>query len=716
MYSDKILAVVREYSCNAVDANKEAGYPDKPIEIKLPSRISPEFSVRDYGQGLTLEDIETIYTKYGESTKRHSNEYIGMLGIGCKSAFAYSDNFIVKSYLDGELSCYEALIDPSKVGKITLLGKSKTDEANGVEVTIPVKKDDEDIFHRKAKDFFNHFKIKPIIKGHKNFFEEEKEPLLKGKGWEWAASDNDNYHRNQGGTLAIMGNVAYKINKDSLKELPDDKIDNLLSPNLRLYFDIGELNIAASREQLEYTDRTIKAIVDKLVEVKQEIKNTINEKFKTEDTFYGAKVIYNELFDFSSGYYNLSRIIEKVDWKGTQIDSGEIFITYYGSDKITGVEVSLYEKSRRTQKYRKVNKSTIAPKSNTILCENDLKSNRGLYQRVSGLIDKGKDVYVLKFDSKQDEKDFYKKTKIDCVVKKLSTIEIPKKSKTLYSQTVQEYNPKNNVKILSINVDASSRKDTDYWEPVTKNAKTDSGYYLEINRYKPIGLDTKIQTHRSGYGYGRGVKDKMDMRDFINCYNKLTKIVKSLPNIDGIYGVKSATVKNLGKGWVNLMNLIEAEVENHLEEFDLYKLAVNREDRRHTSGEFKWLVTDSSSFIKFKKILGNDHKFIQFLKGFLLIDDNRDLEKRHEDIRISMAMFGKNIEKAVSSGKGNKSYKKAEKFEKEYPMLELIGKDRHSYGRNSFSSESDIEKIAKYIELEDLSLSNDMRSYLSSSI
>ena len=38
LYSDKITAVLREYSCNAVDAHVEAGIGDRPIEVTLPSK------------------------------------------------------------------------------------------------------------------------------------------------------------------------------------------------------------------------------------------------------------------------------------------------------------------------------------------------------------------------------------------------------------------------------------------------------------------------------------------------------------------------------------------------------------------------------------------------------------------------------------------------------------------------------------------------------
>ena len=95
LYSDKILAVIREYSCNAVDAHTEVGKNEEPIVVTLPNKLLLEFKVRDFGRGLTETEIGEIYAMYGESTKRGTNEQIGQLGLGCKSAFAYGDNFII---------------------------------------------------------------------------------------------------------------------------------------------------------------------------------------------------------------------------------------------------------------------------------------------------------------------------------------------------------------------------------------------------------------------------------------------------------------------------------------------------------------------------------------------------------------------------------------------------------------------------------------------
>jgi hypothetical protein len=49
LYSDKELAVVREYSANAYDAHVQKGISDRPFEVNLPSRLDPFFKVRDFG-------------------------------------------------------------------------------------------------------------------------------------------------------------------------------------------------------------------------------------------------------------------------------------------------------------------------------------------------------------------------------------------------------------------------------------------------------------------------------------------------------------------------------------------------------------------------------------------------------------------------------------------------------------------------------------------
>ena len=55
-YSNPTLAVVREISANALDANIEANASRK-VEVTIPSKLNPHFVVRDFGGGLSESDI-----------------------------------------------------------------------------------------------------------------------------------------------------------------------------------------------------------------------------------------------------------------------------------------------------------------------------------------------------------------------------------------------------------------------------------------------------------------------------------------------------------------------------------------------------------------------------------------------------------------------------------------------------------------------------------
>ena len=61
LYSDKIMAVLREYGTNAWDAHVEAGCSDKPIKVVLPSKFAPMLRIRDYGPGIAEQDIFNVY-------------------------------------------------------------------------------------------------------------------------------------------------------------------------------------------------------------------------------------------------------------------------------------------------------------------------------------------------------------------------------------------------------------------------------------------------------------------------------------------------------------------------------------------------------------------------------------------------------------------------------------------------------------------------------
>lgn len=270
LYSDKILAVLREYGTNAWDANAMAGKGDVPIRVTMPTLGSPELIIRDDGPGLSHEDIGKVYTKYGASTKRNSNDGAGMLGIGSKSGFAYSDSFTITSWNGGMKRIYVAVLSDAR-GRCDLLHSEPCDPAEtGVEIKIAVKPQDIPAFESRAIGLFANFVPRPKI----NLTIPEGYQGYRTVGDLGKIDEKDDYSR-RGLWFAQMGPIAYKID---LTQLDGNLADSdRLSHSAHgiggvLPFPIGSLRFAASRESLKYDDGTkrmlrerINAIIDEYV-------------------------------------------------------------------------------------------------------------------------------------------------------------------------------------------------------------------------------------------------------------------------------------------------------------------------------------------------------------------------------------------------------------------------------------------------------------------
>lgn len=258
LYSDRILAVIREYCTNAWDANVMAGKGDVPIKVTLPIAMFPEFVVRDYGLGLTHEDVRNIYTKYGSSTKRSSNDAAGMLGIGSKSAFAYSDSFTITTWNQGQKRIYIAALSDNK-GKCDLVHSEPCDVSEtGTEVKITASVSDIAAFKERAEKVFKFWHPKPNINielpAAKNY---EKVGDLGAIDLDRGTND---------GWYAIMGPVAYQID---LNQVGFGYGHAAKLTNGYVNLNIGDAQVAASREHLKYgvdTNTILKNKIEALIE------------------------------------------------------------------------------------------------------------------------------------------------------------------------------------------------------------------------------------------------------------------------------------------------------------------------------------------------------------------------------------------------------------------------------------------------------------------
>ncbi|AOZ63708.1 rIIA-like protector protein [Rhodococcus phage Weasels2] len=303
MYSDKIMACIREYSTNAVDSNIAAGNPD-PVKITTPTALHPYLVIRDEGLGLSSDDIKKIYSRYGASTKRESNDFNGTLGIGCKAALTYADQFTLTGIKDGIETLVAISRSADGAGTMEIVAVSPTSLPNGVTVQIPVtKRDDRDIFYDKAIEFARFTRGSVLVNGkhveldgkfvHDQFW--VREPISR-----WSSRTPQ----------IVMGGVAYPIDGEYL-DVPVGR-DNLI------YFaEMGEVDFPPSRESLMYTTNTIatlKRIEKEYTEyLKSSFEDEISKSLDIHDAWSKAKSInykYSANFEFQ---YNGLELPEHVD-------------------------------------------------------------------------------------------------------------------------------------------------------------------------------------------------------------------------------------------------------------------------------------------------------------------------------------------------------------------------------------------------------------------
>jgi hypothetical protein len=242
-YTDPELAVVREYSTNARDSHIEAGQT-RAIEVETPSALKPVLIVRDFGIGLSEQDIEQVYSLYGASTKRDTNDQVGALGIGGKSALAYTDQFTVVGVKDGVRTVVSVSRDEDGAGTMTIVETLPTDEDNGVEIMVPCHRHSD--FDEKAKAFFRYWPKGSVLLNGK---EPDHIDGLKLTDRIMLVEREGFYDK----SVVVMGNIPYEIPSEiePLKGALNGRRVVATVP-------IGDVHFAPSRETLQLTGRTKK--------------------------------------------------------------------------------------------------------------------------------------------------------------------------------------------------------------------------------------------------------------------------------------------------------------------------------------------------------------------------------------------------------------------------------------------------------------------------
>lgn len=314
LYSDKIGSMIRETASNAFDAHVMAGKPDVPIEIGLPTSLAPMWTVRDTGVGLDAEEVLEIATTYFTSTKRQSNAAIGGFGLGFKSPFAKTDQWSITAVKDGVKRVFSAYMDDSGEPNVALLTEESTDEPNGVQIDVPVSRNEASEYERSVVEQLRYFNPRPkVIRGVVDWPEDPDYVFSKDGMFSFSPSSVWNSERHW---RVVCGPVSFPLDYSQISYKLCHRQRSLME-NSRgiLKFNVGDVVPAPSREALQYSQRTVDALVKRIDQALEFARTSSQKKIEEADTFFDACLACKKLA--TSRFY--TSMIEGATWNGRAV-------------------------------------------------------------------------------------------------------------------------------------------------------------------------------------------------------------------------------------------------------------------------------------------------------------------------------------------------------------------------------------------------------------
>lgn len=561
LYSDKISAVLREYGTNALDAHEEAGIGKTPIHVTLPTRLQPFLIIRDFGAGLDDAGIREVYTQYGRSTKRLSDSAIGQLGLGSKSAFAYSEQFSITSWCNGNRTIYNAYLDETGIGKVAKMTETDCSATHtGVEIKIPVRATDIDEFVTKARSVYYYFEPRPRINT------QIPVPTYATAGGWWRIRQEYGV-----GPIAVMGSIGYPIRIDRLGHVSED-VKMLLQTGLEIRFKIGELAISANREDLEYTDITRQNIVRRVTGALKELQDSISAQFQKASTPWEARALKEKLSSATSsnsyGSYRQRNVVSELAnkysvWQqdGRRVALDEAYLetggrTGWGRGRAiklpSNFEVSPLPRGYKRPPIRR-NHSPINTDQLVFVLE-DVDSYK--WKRFELLQDTlgNKDNYVFfkhSTDNEQGEAEltaWLKSAGLDgAPVYKLSDYDY---TVTRGVSGVATTKAKEQCFKLVSSWSSSAWPKSENWTPDEIDLEDGTGVYVPLFRYEPAIEGWTMGTYQ-------------------RALEQIKLLTGNSLNID-LYGVKVKSEEQMGKGWVRADRYIQALLDKALNSSTLY--------------------------------------------------------------------------------------------------------------------------------------------------
>jgi hypothetical protein len=308
-YRDPISSLIREYVSNAFDSHIEAGV-DYPVYVTLEQDQSGWFwACEDFGVGLSPERCQDVFMKYLNSTKEDTNDQIGAFGMGSKSGLGYTDVVHIRTRFDGIEYNY-MLHKTSDAPTLSLLNSSSTDKRNGTLIKVYLKDTwrEETNFKEKTKTqlaYFDNVTYGGSLKGL-----DEDLIVYKAKHFSYNASEPyDEFH-------ILIGKVIYPINWEALG------LSRVRMP-IALNFNIGDLPVIFTREDIRYTDNGLKKLREKIELVLEELIELASPKEGLTDNLekYYSLIYGDPFIQFGESSVELTQEVTKL------IDTSKVVYT-----------------------------------------------------------------------------------------------------------------------------------------------------------------------------------------------------------------------------------------------------------------------------------------------------------------------------------------------------------------------------------------------------
>lgn len=573
LYKNPVDAMVREYLTNMYDAYvalKRGGYAGAftPPILHLPSALDGNLTFRDFGIGMSLDMVWSIFAVYGASTKNGSNDEVGGFGLGSKTAFCYNGGatWTIESRHEGLKHIFMAFIGEDGVPNLTHVSSTPTDEHSGLTISIPVRREDHNLCLEAARRYVPYFPMPITVEGATIM---PVDYLLRSEGWGIRKSSG----RYGEVSRIVMGNVPYPMDQNLVRSVRVPGVDDwtvrefLQSNAFDIFVKIGDVDIVPSRDDMKYTDKTKNTIAKAFAHLLKNLGDVVSTQLNACADEWSALKLYNGMTHIQ----RLQEVVKSITWNGNKIGTDGISRTLVQLQALDpSVKVTRYAITDSHRATMEVTESpetlVMAPYNRSFMVYDDIVKGSSMMARAlvhNKLVNKSGAGRSMRYGHTVGHAYLIKTT--------LTATQLGTFFGGMPEDQVQSAAALKGV--LPVPTSLKMTKDTIYrWSNTSWDARVNipvgtKMYYLPLTKDT---YSTRFAFVSNRYG---SQKDAIQM-------------IRSNASALGIefvtlYGIKADDVKNFDSSWINLVDAMEAEVTaqvaKHAETFALASLRMTPE-------------------------------------------------------------------------------------------------------------------------------------------